>query len=154
MAVLKWGKPEIEFIKLVNGDIPAEGVWSKMPNPKEGTFVINQTEGERKEAKGEGGILVDVDQASSTYTMEMDIFAAGADFVLPIPAKNGAIADEYAVRFTPFDTTLAGAIFKRTRVAIATSMTTEDGMIHHYTFTALQPKGENDEMMMEYRKLQ
>lgn len=152
MAVLKWGKPEIEYIKLVNGEIPSSGTWSKMPNPKQGTFAINQTEGERKEAKGEGGILVDVDQASSTFTMEFDIFAAGADFELPIAAKNGTIADEYAIRFVPFDSTLAGVIFKRARVSIATSMTTEDGMLHHYTFTALQPKGENDEMMMEYKK--
>lgn len=154
MAVLAWGKPTIEYIKLVNDEIPLGGSWSTMPNPKQNSFAMNTSEGEVKQAFGEGGILVDEIRAAATTTIEFDIFAAGEDFQLPIPAVNGLVSDSYAIRVTPQDEKLTGIIFKRASVGVVTSWTAEDGILHHYTFTAVQPKNESDAMVEPYKKNQ
>ena len=148
MSVLAWGKPTIEYIKLVKDTIPESG-WQEMPNPKQDSFAMNTQDGEVKQAFGEGGILVDEIRSAATTTIEFDIFAAGVGFEMPIPAENGLISDNYAIRVTPQDSKLTGIIFKRASVAVSTSWTAEDGILHHYTFTALQPK-DNSAMVGPY----
>lgn len=50
MATLSWGKPTVETVKLINGEIPTEAVWIKFPEIKTGTAKLTTTKGNKVEA--------------------------------------------------------------------------------------------------------
>lgn len=137
--ILKWGKPLLEIIKLVDGEIPSSSPqWTALDNPKENTTTLGTTEGDVTEANGEGGELVDAYVKASSYQLTFQLFAK-RDAEKPIEDNDGVILDEYAIRLTPEDDTLPGFMLPKCRVSVVDSYTAADGELWQYTFRALKP---------------
>lgn len=108
MSVLSWGKPKIEFGLLGDGDtLPT--VWKEMPEIVEDTSKLIPTKGEKKEATGEGGEVIDIRHKRNKYLFECEVFVKKGD-VKPIADNDGIVSGKYAVRLTPEDDTLEGFI--------------------------------------------
>lgn len=139
MATLSWGKPTVETVKLINGEIPTEAVWIKFPEIKTGTAKLTTTKGNKVEAIAEGGEIVDVRYEKNKYLFECEIFVQKG-LTKPIQDDDGIISDAYAIRLTPEDETTEGFIIKNTSVACEENWTAADGKIWKYTFDGLKPK--------------
>lgn len=138
MAELTWGKPTLEACKLVNGEIPTTPVWIKLPTQKTGTVKLTIEKGEKKEATGEGGEIVDVRYSKNKYSLECELFVKKGD-VAPIEDIDGIILDQYAIRLTPEDESLTGYLMEKTTVSVDGTWSSEEGMLTKYGFSALQP---------------
>lgn len=148
--ILKWGKPLLEIIKLVDGEIPSSSPqWTALDNPKADTTTLETTEGDVVEANGEGGELVDAYIKASSYQLSFQLFAK-RDAEKPIEDEDGVILDEYAIRLTPEDDTLPGFMLPKCRVSVVDSYTAADGELWQYTFRALKPT--TGKMKQEYTK--
>lgn len=148
--ILKWGKPLLEIIKLVDGEIPSSSPqWTALDNPVEDSTQLETTEGDVIEATGEGGELVDAYIKASTYQLTFQLFAKrGAE--KPIEDEDGVILDEYAIRLTPEDDTLPGFMLPKCRVSVVDTYNAADGERWQYTFRALKPT--TGTMKQEYTK--
>lgn len=138
--ILTWGKPKLEIIKLVDGEIPSSSPqWTELDNPVQDSTQLNTTEGDTTDANGEGGELVDSYVRASTYQLVFQLFNK-RDAEKPIEDSDGVILDEYAIRLTPEDDTLPGFMLPRCRVSVIDTYTAADGERWQYTFRALKPK--------------
>ena len=66
---ITWGKPTVEFAKIVNGETPTS--FTTMPTQKEDTVQLTTTKGTANELFGEGHELVARKQQKNTYLCEM-----------------------------------------------------------------------------------
>lgn len=148
MSVLSWGKPTVEFGKLGANDAPPTE-WTAMPVIVENSTNLNTEQGEKKEATGEGGDLVDVRYSKSKYTLELELFVKKGD-TKPIEDEDGIILDNYAVRLTPEDETNEGFVMDKTSVACIETWTSADGKKWKYTFNGLKPK--TGKILKPYKK--
>lgn len=148
--ILKWGKPLLEIIKLVDGEIPSSSPqWTALDNPVQDSTQLATTEGDVAEANGEGGELVDAYVKASTYSLTFQLFAKKGS-AKPIEDEDGVILDEYAIRLTPEDDTLPGFMLPKCRVSVVDTFTAADGERWQYTFRALKPT--TGKMKQEYTK--
>ena len=138
MAELTWGKPKIEIGVLGVGGI-APTIWTLLDNPVENTAKLNAEAGDKKEAKGEGGDLVDTRTGKNKYTFEYELFAKKG-LSKPIEDDDGVVLDNYAIRLTPEDPTLGGFILDKTSVSVVETWDSENGSKWKYTHNALTPK--------------
>lgn len=139
MSVLSWGKPTVEYCKLENGALPNNPDWTAMPEIATDTTKLNPEQGEKKEAIGEGGEVVDVKRSKNKYSLELEVFVKKGDSK-PIEDDDGVIMDEYAVRLTPEDETTEGFILERTTASCQETWTSADGKRWKYLFDGLKPK--------------
>ena len=138
MAILSWGRPKIE-IGLLGADGLAPEIWTVLDNPVENTTKLNTEAGDKKEAKGEGGELVDTRTGKNKYTLEFEMYAKKG-LSKPIEDEDGVVSVNYAVRLTPEDPTLEGFILDKTSVSVIDTWDSENGAKWKYTHSALTPK--------------
>ncbi|MGL5913355.1 MAG: hypothetical protein ACRCZB_04255 [Bacteroidales bacterium] len=134
---LNWGKPKIEISESLDG--APVGEWKEVPIVKEGTAILTTTKGNKTDAKGEGGELVDVRYEKNAFSFAFDIFSPTGDN-RPVEDEDGIVAKEYAIRITPENKTLAGFILDRCSVSVEDNWSSAEGTIVKYTFDALLPK--------------
>lgn len=141
MSVLSWGKPKIEFGLLGDGDtLPT--VWKEMPEIVEDTSKLIPTKGEKREATGEGGEVIDIRHKRNKYLFECEVFVKKGD-VKPIADNDGIVTGKYAVRLTPEDDTLEGFIMEKTTVSAEETWSSADGKRWKYSFDGLKPSSGN-----------
>lgn len=145
---MKWGKPKIEAIKLVNGAIPTgTGItWIQLENPKDGTTTLSVTEGNKQEAITEGGEVIATRKHANKYTLKTTLFDTGG--TKPIEDTNGVVDGEYAVRITPEAVGAKGRLIERASVSLMETYTPTDGVLWEYTFEGLKP--ETGDIVKEY----
>lgn len=144
---ITWGKPLVEFGKVVDGAEPA--VFTKMPIQKEDTVTLTTTKATAQELFGEGHELVARKNKKSTYVLDMEVFIDSGD-ERPIVDEDGVVADNYHVRLLPEDDTLTGFQFKNSQVEVEELWSSAEGTKVRYTFTALKPTEGN--MFQKYVK--
>ena len=134
---LSWGKPKIEVCQCVGG-VPVGATWRQIDTPKEDTTNFSCSEGEKKEAKEEGGARRDV--AYKTYDGELkyDIFVEKGK-AFPFVENDGIVEGEIAVRITPEDPTCIGIQLDCTTVYVLPEYTSADGILLHITHSMLKP---------------
>ncbi len=150
MAILSWGKPTLEIVKLVDGEIPASPTWVQLDVPVENSTKMNVEKGERKEAKEEGGGIVAVKIGKNKYSLEFELYAKGGA-TKPILDDDGVILDNYAIRLTPENTAMDGFLMENTSVSVEDTWDSENGGKWKYTFQGLQPK--DGTIVKPYKKL-
>ena len=128
MSVLSWGKCKIETTSSTDGAPANEAVWTELDTPKEDTTKVTPTEGAEKKATEEGGELVDVRYAKTTYTLEFEIFVKKGK-ARPFEDTDG-----------PEDESCEGCQIDRSVVRCAESFSTADGKMLKYTASCLKPK--------------
>lgn len=140
MSVLSWGKPTIKYASSTNG-VPGSD-WTAFPTPKEGTTQLETTEGDSKEAKEEGGAVVDAVYNVSDFSLRFTLFVKkvdGGDFEAPLSPVDGKVTGEYAIQITPEDPDCPGFQIDKARITVATTYNSNDGIELTYTCRALKP---------------
>lgn len=138
MSILSWGKGLLETTTSTNGAVDAKATWATIDTPKDGTLKLNATAGTETTATEEGGDIVDVRNAKTTFQLEWDNFVKKG-VKLPWEDTDGIISGEVAFRYTPEDTATEGFLIERAVVHAETSYSTADGKLVHYAARCLKP---------------
>lgn len=144
MSEISWGKCTIKSSNSTNG--APTGGWTTIGVPKENTTKLNVTEGETKEAKEEGGGIVDTRQGKNAYTLGYDLFVkkpAGGTVVLPFNIVDGVVEGEFAHRVIPEDDSCVGIQIDRAKIHVVEDYSSEDGVLLHVKVKALKPAAGN-----------
>ncbi len=140
MAILSWGKPKIEISKLdESGDATT---WIEIDTPVENSTQLIPEKGEKREAKEEGGKVVDSRTSANKYRVEFELYAKKGKSK-PIEDNDGVVEGNYAFRLTPEDPSLVGFIIENNSVSVEDTFTSADGEKWKYTFEGLKPKNGN-----------
>lgn len=156
MAVLNWGECDIFHAKSTDGAAPAtkEG-WTELPTPKEDSTTLASNEGTDKEAREEGGAIVDFLPVKNSYTLEFDLYMKKGETDKTsvqwlLEAADGVVPGEHAFRVEGQDKGDGGSdkgtwcvLVERAAVKVTDSFTTADGSLLHVKATALKPKEGN-----------
>lgn len=133
---ISWGKCTIETVPSTNG-APGEN-WKALETPKENSTQLTTNAGEKKEAKEEGGGVVDSRKAKNTYTLEFDLFYK-KNTTPHFEHDDGIVAGNHAFRVTPEDPTCIGIQIDNSIVSIEDKYNTEDGILIHVVVDCLKP---------------
>ena len=131
---LSWGKCIIFIKKLGTGG----GNWKKLATPVEDSTNLTPTQGDKLEAKIEGGENEAVKYKKNTYQLVYNIRKAGSR-KQPVPTSDGVVSGEYAVILAPEDLTTDGFYIERSSVNVQDNFTTAEGAIWAITHDALTP---------------
>lgn len=143
---ITWGKPKVEFGKIVDGATPSS--FTTMPTQKEDTVQLTTTKGTANELFGEGHELVARKQRKNTYLCEMEVFIDKGE-TSPIQDNDGVVDDYYHLRVTPEDETLWGFEFPKASVEVEELWSSAEGTKIKYTFVAVKP--ESGTMFKRYK---
>ena len=137
MSVISWGKCTIKY----KGEEDSQFV--ALPIPVDGSTSLETTEGERMEAKEEGGGIVDVIVKSPEMSLVFDLYLkkpeSGETFEVPLDPHDGQVDGEYAFELVPEDAACPGIKIDRARVTTAPQFSSSEGLRMRYTCTALKP---------------
>jgi hypothetical protein len=139
--VLPWGKYNV-FIKDLDAGEAAK--WTLLPTPKEQTVALNPTQGEKLEAKEEGGGIVDSKRAKSTYEVVYALFQKkGEKHPLADKTVDGMVIGNYALAIQPAeDTAVQGIYCGKTTIAAEDSLSSQEGGATQYTHSCVIPEGD------------
>ena len=133
MAYIGWGKPRL-FVK----NLTKNGIIRELPNVVEDTFEISTEQGDKLEAKIEGGTNEDVKYKKNTNTIAFDIrmFKGRKK---PFADKDGVVNDEFEFWMQPEDAAVpAGLHCAKCRVATELKGSAADGITYTYTLEPLE----------------
>lgn len=129
MSKVNWGIPTI-FVK--DNDIE-NGKWYKLPTPVEDSTELTSTQGDKMEAKIEGGENEDVKYKRSTYELAYNLRMLKGRKA-PFPITDGVVDHHFGVMCQPEDPDCEGFYIESTTVAVDQSYTAADGsmwQVHH-----------------------
>lgn len=133
--IVNWGKPRI-FYK----DLDTTGAdWEEMPTPVEDSTELTTTEGDKLEAKIEGGENEDVRIKKSTYELDFSVRKTKGRSA-PISSTDGVVEHNYALMLQPEDPTCVGFSIEKATVSVLDTYTAADGSAWQYKFSALKPE--------------
>ena len=130
---LSWGKCTL-FIK----SSESGSKWKRLVTPVEDSTNLATTQGDKMEAKVEGGENEAVKYKKNTYQLTFNIRKAQGR-AQPIPNTDGIVKAEYSVLLLPEDATTDGFYIERCSANIQDTFTTADGAIWNITMDALVP---------------
>lgn len=139
---ISWGKCIIEYATSTNGAPAQNAEWKALETPKENTTKLSTTAGEKKEAKEEGGGVIDRRKAKNTYTLEFDLFYKKTT-TPPFEHDDGIVPGNFAFRVTPEDETCIGIQIDNSIVSVEDSYSTEYGILIHVVVDCLKPSRGN-----------
>ena len=135
-VTVSWGQPKIEVKKL--GQEP-EASWEVFATPVEGTTQLTTTQGDKIEAKIEGGENEAVKYKKNTYQLVFNMRQV-PERTDPITDSEGVVEDEYSVRVTPENPEALGVLIDRSSVNVQKTYDAENGLVKVYTFDVLKPQ--------------
>ena len=139
-GILSWGKPRI-FVKKLDASGSATYDYRELPTPVDDSTSLETTEGDKTEAKIEGGEVEAVRYDRSTYKLTMQIrMKAGSE--MPFANEDGLVADNYEIVVAPENVAAFGFRMLEAHVSVKTSFTTNDGILVDVSFDALK-NGQN-----------
>lgn len=135
-VTIGWGRPTIKVKKVSEEDT----AYKTLPTPMDGTTTLETTQGDKMEAKIEGGENEAVKYKANTYELTFKIrHAPEKDEALNvIKDTDGVVAEEYSVQVIPENEEAIGVEIARASVNVQTSFDTTDGVVKTYTFFALK----------------
>lgn len=147
MAAKKITKVGIGKCDVYVKDIEDESAkWLRVPTPVQNSTQLNPTQGEKQEAKVEGGDNEDVIYGRNNYSAVMQIRRT-SNRDMPIKHIDGTVAHNYAMACIPRGGKegVPGFYIPNSSVQVQDSFTTTDGGTDLYTFDALAPDDGGDD---------
>lgn len=139
--ILSWGKPTIEIGKLgTDGSAPTS--WITVDTPVMDSAELSVEKGDKKEAKISGGDIIATRYTASNYTFSFELYAKKGSSK-PVEDVDGVVADLYAIRITPENTSLPGKLLDCVSLNCEETWTEEDGEKWKYTADVLKPSSGN-----------
>lgn len=141
--ILAWGKCEVKATPIANSGASVQAAVT-FPIPVEGSTQLTTTQGDKQEAKIEGGQVVAVRFNANTYELSFDIRLHSSQTSLPLDGTDGVIPGEFTVQIKPLENTAApGVTIARASGNVQIGYTSENGTIATYTFSSLLPESGN-----------
>lgn len=134
-GILSWGKPRIIVQKDEEG-----AIYRELNTPVDDSTNLETTEGDKTEAKIEGGEIEAVRYDKSTYKLALQI-RLKADDKMPFENKDGVVSGVYKVWVKPEDAAAYGFHMAQAHVSVKTSFTANDGILVNVAFDALSTGG-------------
>ena len=135
-GILSWGKPRI-FVKKLDASGTSTYEYRELPTPVDDSTTLETTEGDKTEAKIEGGEVEAVRYDRSTYKLSMQIrMKAGSE--MPFANEDGLVNDNYELVVAPENPAAYGIRMVEANVAVKTSYSTNDGVMVDVSFDALK----------------
>lgn len=131
-VTLAWGRPTIKAKKA------GETEWKTFGAAVEDTTNLEATQGDKMEAKIEGGTNEAVKYKANTYTLTFDERQAPEKETF-IEELDGVVQDEYSIIIYPENESAIHAYISRTSVNIQKKFSSTDGFVNTYTFEVLKP---------------
>ncbi|MDR1161270.1 MAG: hypothetical protein LBK45_02925 [Tannerellaceae bacterium] len=131
-----WGKPKIEVKKV------GDSAYVAFATPVEDSTQLETTQGDKLEAKIEGGENEAVRYKANTYQLTFQVRQA-PERTDPIVDVDGVVADEYTVMVTPENPDAIGCVINRAAVNVQTTFNAAEGLVKTYTFDVLKPASGN-----------
>lgn len=138
LVPLSWGKPNIFILNLTTPG----SKWKLLPTPVEDSTNLTPTQGDKMEAKIEGGENEAVKYKKNTYQFLYNIRKAQGR-KQPMANSDGVVKAEYAILLQPEDPTTDGLYIERSSGNVQDSFTAADGAIWQVTHDALAPSTGN-----------
>lgn len=134
-----WGKPDVKIgaPDSTGKTIPTQGLQTILSIKEDSTHLETQ-EGEKKELKGEGGIVLDVRRGAPSTSLVMEVYLLKDD-VLPKLLKGNSVS----VVLTPEDPNGIGFFIPMATVSIAQQWTSAEGASCKLTFEPVLVKEED-----------
>lgn len=149
MAVLNWGECDLFHAVPEGGAAPkTKSGWKELPTPKEDSTKLTSNEGTDKEAREEGGAIVDFLPGKNSYTLEFDLYVKKGETEKDsvqwlLDAVDGVVPGEHSFRVESQDKDCWSILIERATVKVTDAYTAADGSTLHVKATALKPKEGN-----------
>lgn len=134
---LSWGKCTLFIKPSANGS-----KWKRLATPVEDSTNLAPTQGDKLEAKIEGGENEAVKYKKNTYQLTFNQRKAQGR-AQPIANTDGVVKDEYSVLLMPEDSTTDGFYIERASANVQDTFTAGEGAIWQITMDALSPSKGN-----------
>ena len=142
--VLSWGKPDL-YVRLLGNNA---AVWRKLSTPKEDSTQLTTSEGDKNEAKAEGGSLVDVKYKKSSFELAADFFIRKGE-KKQFGEKDGLVAGNYEIYVVPAEDEEAyGMYMPKVAVSVTTNYTAADGFTQNIKFSAIEKDNNTEQMQL------
>lgn len=137
---ISWGKITIYTRPYKSGAYGSSDTWTQLSIPVDGSTNLSINEGDTKEAKQEGGELVDSITGANTYEFVFKLFVKKTDisaYPSQLEAINGVVAGEHAFKAIPEDPQCYGMDMPRASVRCVENYTSADGITLEYHCKAI-----------------
>ena len=136
--ILSWGECDA-YVKKAG-----ETTYKKEPKPVDQSTTLEPTEGEKMEAKVEGGKLEAAHQLANSYLAKYQLRVAESKNS-NITHKNGVVDDEFSLAIVPKNKAAIGIIIDRASVNVLdNTYNSKEGIVDEFRFTVLEPSDETD----------
>lgn len=138
--ILSWGKQTILVRPYKAGAYGSSDTWTELSIPVEGSTAMNITEGDTKEAKQEGGVIVDSVKSANTYELVFRLFVKKTDaaaYPAILTPINGVVTGEFAFRVIPEDPDCKAVEIPRASVSCIENLGSEEGITLEYHAKAI-----------------
>lgn len=132
-VILSWGECDVYTKKA------GEATYKKEPKPVDQSTTVEPSEGEKMEAKVEGGKLEAAQQLANSYLAKYQLRVAESKNS-NITHKNGVVDEEYSLAIVPKNKAAIGIIIDRASVNVLdNTFNSKEGIVDEYCYTALEP---------------
>lgn len=136
-----WGAPKIGLKKAGETEIKF------FATPVEGTTTLEASQGDKMEAKIEGGTNEAVKYKANTYNLTFDVRQV-PERTDPVEGLDGVVEGEYMVIIYPENDNAIHAVLKRTVINIQEKFDAENGLVRTYTFDVLKPSDGSSQVLL------
>ena len=132
-VILSWGECDV-YVKKTG-----ETTYKKDPKPVDQSTTVEPSEGEKMEAKVEGGKLEAAQQLANSYLAKYQLRVAESKNS-NITHTNGVVEEEYSLAIVPKNKAAMGIIIDRASVNVLdNTFNSKEGIVDEYRFTVLEP---------------
>lgn len=140
MSILSWGK-----CRAIVRKYGETGELTELPTPVEESTTLETTEGDKLEAKIEGGEYEDIKYKAATYALSLQIRLSKGR-AKPIVDTDGVVADNYEIFIIPEDADCYSIHIPKASVSATLDFSTADGLNITYSFNALKPSSTSSQI--------
>lgn len=134
--VLSWGKCTVEATPVAGTG--AEGTAKiTFPTPIEDSTQLTTTQGDKNEARVEGGAVEAARYNANSYELVFGIRLHSGLVQLPLKGTDGVIPGEYSVVIKPENSAAPAITINRASANVQVNFTADEGLTATYTFSSL-----------------
>lgn len=135
--VLSWGKCAINVEPIAGTGCPSDFTAMDFPTPVEDSTNLTTTQGDKNEAKVEGGGVEAVRYNANSYELTFQIRLHSTLTAPPLDGTDGVIPGEYKVTIKPENSAAPQVKINRSSANVGIEFTADNGVIATYTFSSL-----------------
>lgn len=134
--ILSWGKCDIIVEPIIGTGAATEEVYM-FETPVEDSTNLSTTQGDKNEARVEGGGVDAVRYNANSYELTFDVRMHSGFKKNPLGGTDGVIPGEFTMYVKPENSAAPGVKINRSSANVQINFTADNGVIATYTFSSL-----------------